>query len=378
MEKLKQPIAVTKSFLPPIDEYIDQIKEIWDTHWITNQGPLHERFIKQAQRYLKVPHVVPFANGHLALDIAIKAFQLKGNVITTPFTFASTTHALVMNGLEPKFCDISLADFTIDVEKIEELIDENTSAIMPVHVFGYPCNVAEIDRIAKKYKLKVIYDAAHVFGVEIDGVGIGTYGDVSMFSLHATKVFHSIEGGLLTFCNPEYKSVFNLYKNFGITGPEDVVAVGLNAKMNEFQAAMGLVNLRYLEEECKKRKEVVNTYRSKLATVPGIYFLEDIPGVKHNYAYFPILVHEHEYGMDRNNLHDRLREYNVFPRKYFYPLTSDFQCFGGRYSNISIPNARFVASRVMTLPLYGDMGIEMTAQIAYLIAEFNKETSKRW
>lgn len=372
MKKLPYPIAVTKSFLPPIDEYIDQIKEIWDTHWITNQGPLHERFIEQTKSILKVPQVVPFVNGHLALDIAIKAFQLKGNVITTPFTFASTTHALVMNGLEPKFCDISLADFTIDVERIEELIDENTSAIMPVHVFGYPCNTGKIDRIAKKYNLKVIYDAAHVFGVEIDGIGIGNYGDASMFSLHATKVLHSIEGGLLTFNNPEYKSVFNLYKNFGITGPEEVVAVGLNAKMNEFQAAMGLVNLRHLEDECEKRKEVVNTYRSKLADVPGIYFLEDKPGVKHNYAYFPILVDEHEYGMDRSTLHDKLQEFNIFPRKYFYPLTSDFQCFGNRYSKVSIPNARSVASRVMTLPLYGDLGVGTASQIADIIAEIRE------
>lgn len=368
LKKLPQPIAVTKSFLPPIDEYIDQIREIWGTHWITNQGPLHERFIEQAQCYLKVPHVVPFVNGHLALDIAIKTLELRGNVITTPFTFASTTHALVMNGLEPKFCDISLADFTIDAGKIEELIDGNTSAIVPVHIFGYPCNVAEIGRIAKKYNLKVIYDAAHVFGVEKEGVGIGNYGDASMFSLHATKVLHSIEGGLLSFNNPEYRAVFNLYKNFGIIGPEDVVAVGLNAKMNEFQAAMGLVNLRHLQEECKKRKEIVNTYRIKLADVPGIYFLEDIPGVKHNYAYFPILVDEHEYGMNRNELHDRLQEYNVFPRKYFYPLTPDFQCFGGRYSKISIPNARLVANRVMTLPLYGDLGVETARQIADIIA----------
>ena len=329
---------------------------------------MHERFIEQAQCYLKVPHVVPFVNGHLALDIAIKTLELRGNVITTPFTFASTTHALVMNGLEPKFCDISLADFTIDAGKIEELIDGNTSAIVPVHIFGYPCNVAEIGRIAKKYNLKVIYDAAHVFGVEKEGVGIGNYGDASMFSLHATKVLHSIEGGLLSFNNPEYRAVFNLYKNFGIIGPEDVVAVGLNAKMNEFQAAMGLVNLRHLQEECKKRKEIVNTYRIKLADVPGIYFLEDIPGVKHNYAYFPILVDEHEYGMNRNELHDRLQEYNVFPRKYFYPLTPDFQCFGGRYSKISIPNARLVANRVMTLPLYGDLGVETARQIADIIA----------
>ncbi len=357
MKKLEKPIQVTKSFLPPIDEYIEKIQGIWNSSWITNNGPLHNELEERLIKYLKVGQATLFTNGHLALDVAIKSMKLTGEVITTPFTFASTTHAIVMNNLTPVFCDINMSDFTINVDKIEELITDETSAIIPVHVFGNPCDVRKIEEIANKYNLKVIYDAAHVFGVEIDGKGIGNYGDISMLSLHATKVYNSIEGGLLTYNNSEFKNIFNMYKNFGITGPESTEAVGLNAKMNEFQAAMGLINLKYIDNQIDNRKLVVERYRELLKDIKGISFLNDKENIKHNYSYFPILVDESIVGLNRNQLHEKLKEYNIFTRKYFYPLVTDFECYKGKFSDSNLKNAKYVAGKVLTLPLYGELTI---------------------
>lgn len=357
MKKLEKPIQVTKSFLPPIDEYIEKIQGIWNSSWITNNGPLHNELEERLIKYLKVGQATLFTNGHLALDVAIKSMKLTGEVITTPFTFASTTHAIVMNNLTPVFCDINMSDFTINVDKIEELITDETSAIIPVHVFGNPCDVRKIEEIANKYNLKVIYDAAHVFGVEIDGKGIGNYGDISMLSLHATKVYNSIEGGLLTYNNSEFKNIFNMYKNFGITGPESTEAVGLNAKMNEFQAAMGLINLKYIDNQIDNRKLVVERYRELLKDLKGISFLNDKENIKHNYSYFPILVDESIVGLNRNQLHEKLKEYNIFTRKYFYPLVTDFECYKGKFSDSNLKNAKYVAEKVLTLPLYGELTI---------------------
>lgn len=367
MEKFKEPILVTKSFLPPIDEYKKEIEKIWETNWLTNQGPLHHELNSKLNDYLKVKNSTLFVNGHLALDVAIKALNLTGEVITTPFTFASTTHAIKMNGLKPVFCDINLDNFTIDVNKIEALITSETSAIIPVHVFGNPCDIAKIEEIAAKHNLKVIFDAAHVFGVQIDGVGIGSFGDVSMFSLHATKVFNSIEGGVLAYNNKDLAKGFDLYKNFGITGPETVEAVGLNAKMNEFQAAMGLVNLRYVEKEIENRRAVANKYREGLRGIKGIRYLPDAPGVKHNYAYFPVLVEKTEFGMDRDELHDTLKEYNVFARKYFHPLVNEFECYRDQYRVSDTPNAKFVGDRVITLPMYGGLELEKVEKLCNII-----------
>jgi len=357
VKKLEKPIQVTKSFLPPIDEYIEKIQGIWNSSWITNNGPLHNELEERLIKYLKVGQATLFTNGHLALDVAIKSMKLTGEVITTPFTFASTTHAIVMNNLTPVFCDINMSDFTINVDKIEELITDETSAIIPVHVFGNPCDVRKIEEIANKYNLKVIYDAAHVFGVEIDGKGIGNYGDISMLSLHATKVYNSIEGGLLTYNNSEFKNIFNMYKNFGITGPESTEAVGLNAKMNEFQAAMGLINLKYIDNQIDNRKLVVERYRELLKDIKGISFLNDKENIKHNYSYFPILVDESIVGLNRNQLHEKLKEYNIFTRKYFYPLVTDFECYKGKFSDSNLKNAKYVAGKVLTLPLYGELTI---------------------
>lgn len=367
MKGFKYPIQVTKSYLPPIEEYINKLKVIWDNDWLTNNGPLHNELSEEIKRYLKVDETTLFVNGHSALCVALKALNLKGEVITTPFTFASTTHAIVSNGLTPVFCDINLNDFTIDVDKIEELITENTSAIVPVHVFGYPCNVKAIEEIAKKHNLKVIYDAAHVFGVELDGQGIGSFGDISMFSLHATKVYNSIEGGLLTTKDRELTNKFNSLKNFGITGQESVEEVGINAKMNEFQAAMGLVNIKYLDEQIEKRKVIAETYRNVFKDIEGIKYLDDIEGVKHNYAYFPIVIDEKITGIDRNELNEELKKYNIFTRKYFYPLTSDFECYKGKYNDNNLKNAKHISDRVLTIPMYGELKKEDANNIAIII-----------
>lgn len=369
MNKLKKTILVTKSSMPPFQEYVDIIKGIWENNWLTNNGPLHNELEEGLKEYLKVDNTTLFTNGHLALDIAIKSLDLKGEVITTPFTFASTTHAIVSNGLTPVFCDINLDDFTIDTTKIEELITKSTSAIIPVHVFGYPCNIDEIEKIAKRHNLKVIYDAAHVFGVEVNGKGIGSFGDISMFSLHATKVYNSIEGGLLTYNNEELKRTLNMFKNFGIVGQESVEVVGINAKMNEFQAAMGLVNLKYINEQIINRKKIADIYRKELSEIDGIYYLEDKENTKHNYSYFPIVIDESITKVSRDDLYEKLKEYNIFTRKYFYPLITDFDCYKGKYNDENLHNAKYVADRVLTIPMYGELKEEEAFMIVQAIKE---------
>lgn len=363
----KEKIQVTKASLPPLNEYEDIIKSIWSTNLLTNNGPLHNKFEKDISQYLKTKNATLFTNGHLALDIAIKALNITGEVITTPFTFASTTHAIVLNNLTPVFCDINRSDFTIDVAKIESLITTKTSAIIAVHVFGYPCNIESIESIAKKYNLKVIYDAAHAFGVKINNVGIGNFGDISMFSLHATKVFNSIEGGALTYNDSSLKDKLNQLKNFGITGYENVDSVGLNAKMNEFQAAMGLSNLKYISDNIYKRKLIAYAYRNDLNNIKGIYYLSDIDGISHNYSYFPIIINEEITGMDRNTLYENLKKYNIFSRKYFYPLTANFQCYKGLFDTTSLINSKYISDRILTLPIYPDLPIKDVHNIVEII-----------
>ena len=369
MEKFNEPILVTRSVMPSFEKYMEKISKLWENRWLTNKGEFHEEFRNKLKDYLKVENVSIFVNGHLALEIALKALNLKGEVITTPFTFASTTHSIVNMGLKPVFCDINMETYTIDSSKIEELITENTCAIMPVHVFGYPCNVEEIEKIAKKYNLKVIYDAAHVFGVKINGKGIGAFGDVSMFSLHATKVFHSIEGGLLTYNNPSYSKLFSLGKNFGITGPETVEESGTNAKMSEFSAAMGILNLENLDEQIYKRKLITEKYREILGKIEGIILAKDVEGVTHNYAYFPIIVQHEKLGKNRDFLHEKLKEYNIFTRKYFYPLITDFECYKGKYKEEHLINSKYVSDRVLTLPIYAELELADVEKICGIIKE---------
>ena len=370
MKKLDKKIMVTKSFLPSYEEYCNEIAEIWDSHWLTNMGLKHETLKKELKKYLEVSNISLYTNGHLALEAAIKGLKLSGEIITTPFTFASTTHAITRSGSKPVFCDINLENFTIDTKKIEDLITDKTVAILPVHVYGMPCEVDKIEKIAEKNNLKVIYDAAHAFGVEIDGKGIGNYGDVSMFSFHATKVFHTIEGGALTYNNEKYSKFFRLEKNFGIANEESIIENGGNAKMNEFQAAMGIVNLKYIERGIQRRKKIVETYRENLKNIEGIRYLEDIKNVKHNYAYFPIIIDENKYGKTRNELFEKLKEYNVFSRKYFYPLTSDFKCYKDiDYNKEDLKNSKYISERVITLPLYESLGLEEVKYICDIIKE---------
>lgn len=363
----KQPIYVTKTYMPPFDEYINEIKPLWDSAWVTNCGALHEEFEKKAAEYLKADNLCLFVNGHSALSTAISAFNLTGEVVTTPFTFASTTHAIVENGLKPVFCDINPVDYTMNPSNIEALITEKTSAIIPVHVYGNICNVYEIERIARKYHIKVIYDAAHAFGVEINGRGIGTYGDASMFSFHATKVFHTVEGGAVTFKDPALKKILNNKKNFGITSPDSVESVGSNGKMCELHAAMGLVNLRHLDEQIRLRKTVYERYMERLAGIPGLKLLKDTLGVKKNYAYFPVLFDEKIYGKSRDEVFDLLALQDIHTRKYFYPLTSDYECYRGRFDSSLTPTAKYVASHILTLPLYGELDLNTVDNICDII-----------
>ena len=366
----KKPIFVTKPYLPPFDEFVEGLKEIWGTSILTNMGPFHKRLSESLQKYLKVDEIALIVNGHLALEIGIKALGLQGEVITTPFTFASTTHALVRNGLTPVFCDIHIQNYNMDTPFIESLISEKTCAILPVHVYGTPCDVDAIEKIAKKYNLKVLYDAAHAFGVQIGERGIGSYGDMSMFSFHATKVFNTIEGGALTFSNQQLGRSIYLLKNFGIAGPEEIVLAGTNAKMNEIQALMGTINLKYIENEITKRKSKVDLYQKYLSVIPGVTLLAQPPKeVKANYAYFPILIDETKYGIDRDSLCRILESNKIFPRKYFFPLVPNFSCFQKTYARkYALPVANYVADRILTLPLWGEIPNSVIEEICAIIS----------
>jgi len=358
-------INVTQSSMPDFEEYIDEIRDLWDSHWLTNMGIKHKELEIKLQEYLKVDNITLYTNGHLALEAIIEAFELNGEVITTPFTFASTTHAIVRKGLTPVFCDIDPNDYTIDASKIEALITDKTVAILPVHVYGNTCNVQEIQRIAEKHNLKVIYDAAHSFGVSVNGIGVGMFGDASMFSFHATKVFNTIEGGGVCCRDPLIKHRLDNIKNYGINGPEVIEQVGGNAKMNEFQAAMGLCNLRHIDDEILKREKVFNRYLENLKNIKGIKLPVIKVGVKHNYAYFPIVFDE--YKVSRNDVHHHLRENDINTRKYFYPLTSNFECYKEHYNDSDTPVAKYISDRILTLPIYADLSLDDVDRICQII-----------
>ena len=309
-------VLVTRPSMPPMDEYIEEIKDLWESYWITNMGEKHQILQSQLKSYLQSDNVELMVNGHMSLELTLQAMKLQGEVITTPYTFVSTTHAIVRSGLTPVFCDVDPDTYTIDTEKIEMLITDYTSAILPVHVYGNVCNIEEIQRIANKYDLKVIYDACHSFGETYHDKGVGAYGDASCFSFHATKVFHSIEGGAVCYRNQELGKRLEYLKNFGIDGPESVQDIGANAKMNEFSAAMGICNLRHIEEEIQKRKKIDCRYRSHLEGVKGIKLRQEDKNVQYNYAYFPV-VFEKEFGATRNEIFDALAREGIVTRKYF-------------------------------------------------------------
>ena len=345
-------INVTRSSMPDYEEYCEEIKELWESRWLTNMGVKHNELKKELCEYLKVPNTELFCNGHIALYCAIKALGLKGEIITTPFTFASTTNAIIQAGCTPVYCDVS-DDYTIDVTKIEALITEKTSAIMGVHVYGNICDVDAIDAIAKKYSLKVIYDAAHAFGVEYKGRGICTYGDVSMLSFHATKVFHTIEGGALCYNDGTLTSEIVKQRGFGLNG-EEIDCFGTNGKMNEFCAAMGICNMRHIDDEIQSRGEAYRLYTEKLSSVPGIKLLPIREGIKQNFAYFPVLFDKQVFGKSRDDVIALLKAKNIVARKYFYPLVSCNKEFGEDISYLT-PVAKDFSENVLCLPMYAHL-----------------------
>ncbi|MCO1603699.1 DegT/DnrJ/EryC1/StrS family aminotransferase [Desulfosporosinus nitroreducens] len=360
-------IPVVRPSMPPYEEYIREIEDLWNSRWLTHSGPKHQALEKKLCEYLDVDNISLFANGHLALELAIDALCLSGEIITTPFTFASTTQAIVRNRLTPVFCDINEDDYTIDVSKIEALITEKTSAIMPVHVYGNVCDVDRIDEIAKRYNLKVIYDAAHAFGVKIKDKAIGNFGDMSMFSFHATKVFHTVEGGGLTYSNSNYSPVIARLRQFGMVGQESVPTIGTNAKMTEMHAAMGLCNLRHINEEIAKRGLAMHRYRELLSGVKGLTLCDPQKDISPNYSYFPVLFNKKEFGMNRDEVAALLEKNNVLARKYFYPLTNNFEAYEGMFELQKTPVAMRIADNVLTLPLYADLTVKDVDMICKII-----------
>lgn len=363
-------ILVTQSSMPDLEEYIEEIKPIFESHRLTNMGPVYKRFQHSLMKYLDVPQLSLFVNGHMALELAIQALGLAekkdGEVITTPYTFVSTTHAIVRNGLTPVFCDIRSDDYTMDPNKIEALITDKTVAIIPVHVYGYICDVEAIEAIARKYNLKVIYDAAHAFGVKYKGKGIGNFGDASMFSFHATKVFHTIEGGAVSFKDESYRRKLHNLKNFGIQDAETVEDIGANAKMNEFCAAMGICNLRHINTSIEKRAAVARRYDENLKNVKGIYISKPQKNVTRNYAYYPVYIDNNEFGESRDDLFIRLREHDIFPRKYFYPAVNELSCYKNVYPH-DTPIAHKVSLNILTLPMYEDLALTDVDKICDII-----------
>lgn len=362
-------ITVTSPLLPDLDEFHSLLKEIWNSKWITNNGSFHKRLESELASYLKVPFVSLFTNGTLPLITALQALRVTGEVITTPYSFVATTHALWWNGIKPVFVDIDLQTGNIDPDKIESAITPKTTAIMPVHVYGKPCDTKKIQEIANKYGLKVIYDAAHAFGVEVNGESVLNAGDMSTLSFHATKVYNTIEGGALVMHDEETKKRIDYLKNFGFAGETEVVAPGINSKMDEMRAAYGLLNLRQVDAAIEARHQVAIKYREGLRDVDGISFMEDMPGVKHNYSYFPIFVDAEKYGMTRDELYFKMKDAKVLGRRYFYPLISEFSTYRGLPSSSkeNLPNAHKMADSVICLPMHHELGDEEIKRILELI-----------
>jgi dTDP-4-amino-4,6-dideoxygalactose transaminase len=368
MDNLKQ-ITVTSPLLPSLEEFIPCLEDIWNRKWLTNNGHYHRELEKALCEYLKVPYISLFTNGTLPLMVALQAFRITGEVITTPYSFVATTHSLWWNGIKPVFVDIDPATCNIDPAKIEAAITPKTTAIMPVHVYGYPCDTEQIQEIADKYGLKVIYDAAHAFGVTINGKSILEFGDMSTLSFHATKVYNTIEGGALVCKDEQTKKRIDYLKNFGFAGETTVVAPGINGKMDEVRSAYGLLNLKQVDKAIESRREIANQYRSALKNVEGISFIEDIPGVRNNHAYFPVFVDSEKYGMTRDELYNKMKENNILGRRYFYPLISDFSTYRGLDSAKpeNLPVATKIANNVICLPIYMGLTNQDIQQIIKLI-----------
>ncbi len=368
MKMNKKQIFVTRPDLPPLEEFHQSLQQIWESRWLTNKGPFHDRFEKELADFLEVPYISLFSNGTLALMIALRALDIKGEVITTPYSFVATTHALWWNGTKPVFVDIEPEYGNLDPDKIEAAITQETTAILPVHVYGNPCKVEKIHKVADKHGLKVIYDAAHAFGVDINGKSIMNFGDLAVLSFHATKSFNTIEGGAIVCHDPEVKKQIDYLKNFGFEDETTVVGPGINAKMNELQAAYGLLQLKEFNNNTEKRKKLADIYRQELKKVEGLTFLNDMANVRHNYAYFPVFIHS-EYPLTRDELYDKLKENNVYARRYFYPLISEFPPYNELPSAKPelLPMAQKMAEQVICLPMYAGLEAETISQICKII-----------
>ena len=368
MNQPEKPIYVTQPFLPPLEEFQPYLEKIWENKWLTNNGPFHQELEKKLADYLGVDHLALFANGTLALVTALQALRITGEVITTPFSFVATAHSLLWNGINPVFVDIRPETFNLDPEKIEAAITPHTTAIMPVHVYGKPCDVEKIQKIADTYGLKVIYDAAHAFGVNYKGESLLKHGDLSMLSFHATKVFNTFEGGAIVCPDAKTKKRIDDLKNFGYHDEVTVVAPGINAKMNELQAAFGLLQLKHIDKAIDRRREIDAQYREQLSFVMGITCLQLPADTLYNYAYFPILI-EKEYPLSRDELNDKLRQHGIYTRRYFYPLISEFPMYRGLPSaaQSNLPIAKEVAYKVLCLPIYPALENESVTRIISII-----------
>lgn len=365
----EKQITVTSPLLPDLEEFNALLKEIWNSKWITNNGSFHKQLEKELAEYLKVPYISLFTNGTLPLLTALQALRITGEVITTPYSFVATTHSIWWNGCKPVFVDIDPATGNINPDAIEAAITPRTTAIMPVHVYGKPCDTKRIQEIADKYGLKVIYDAAHAFGVEVNGESILTAGDMSTLSFHATKVYNTLEGGALVMHDAETKKRIDYLKNFGFAGETEVVAPGINSKVDEVRAAYGIINLRHVDAAIEARHQVAVKYREALRPVEGITFMDDMPGVKHNYSYFPIFVDAEKYGMTRDELYEKMKSHNVLGRRYFYPLISTFSTYRGldSASPKNLPNAHKMADSVVCLPMHHELSGEDVDRVLELI-----------
>ena len=354
--KKKHIIHVTRPDLPPLEEFNQSLQQIWENKWLTNKGPFHDQFEKELAAYLRVPYISLFSNGTLALMIALRALDIKGEVITTPYSFVATTHALWWNGTKPVFVDIEPEYGNLDPDKIEAAITQETTAILPVHVYGNPCDTEKIQKVADKHGLKVIYDAAHAFGVEKNEQSILNFGDLSVLSFHATKSFNTIEGGAIVCHDPEIKKQIDYLKNFGFENETTVVGPGINAKMNELQAAYGLLQLKEFNNNTEKRKKLTEIYRQELQNVKGVSFMPDMENVKHNYSYFPVFIGP-DYSLSRDSLYEKLKENNIFARRYFYPLISEFPPYNELPSAKleQLPVAKKMAAQVICLPMYAGL-----------------------
>ena len=367
----EKQITVTAPLLPDLDEFNTLLKEIWDSKWITNNGSFHKQLEKELAEYLKVPYISLFTNGTLPLLTALQALRITGEVITTPYSFVATTHSVWWNGCKPVFVDIDPATGNIDPDAIEAAITNKTTAIMPVHVYGKPCDTKRIQEIADKYGLKVIYDAAHAFGVEVDGESILNAGDMSTLSFHATKVYNTLEGGALVMHDAETKKRIDYLKNFGFAGETTVVAPGINSKVDEVRAAYGIINLRQVDAAIEARHQVAIKYREALRPVEGITFMDDMPGVRHNYSYFPLFVDAEKYGMTRDELYEKMKNKNVLGRRYFYPLISTFSTYRGLPSAApeNLPKAHKMADSVICLPMHHELSAEDVDRVLELIVK---------